>query len=128
MMKLLLVDDSLLIRSRLIQLLSPIEGVGAIATATSLYETWVLVKTFKPDLMVLDMYLTDGHAANLVSNFRNVSPKTRIAVLSNDATDLTRMQCASAGVDWYFDKSREFESLVQVVRQEAKPQRQREAL
>jgi hypothetical protein len=45
-------------------------------------------------------------------------------VLSNDASDLTRRQCQAAGVDWYFDKSREFEGLLQLVAQQAAAWRQ----
>ena len=119
MMKLLLVDDSNISRNLMVQLLTPIQGVGAIASATTLYECWVLVKSFKPDLMVLDLHLTDGYAARLIPSFKQISPRMRIVVLTTDGSELARSQCAEAKVDWFMDKSDGLQSLVDVVRLEA---------
>jgi DNA-binding NarL/FixJ family response regulator len=42
----------------------------------------------------------------------------RIAVLTNDANEFNRIRCMAGGADWFFDKSTEFEELIEVVRQQ----------
>jgi DNA-binding NarL/FixJ family response regulator len=42
-----------------------------------------------------------------------------IAVLTNDATELNRKKSLQAGADWVFDKSTEFENLLEIVQMQA---------
>jgi DNA-binding NarL/FixJ family response regulator len=117
MMKLLLVDDSDLIRHRLIELLAPMPGLSLVATASLLQEAQSLVEQHQPDILVLDLILPDGHAAGLIPNLRALSPRTRIAVLTNDISEIARCRCLQGGVEWFFDKSTEFEALLSAIHQ-----------
>ena len=117
MKKLLLVEDAPLIRDRLVALLGGVEGLGTLATAATLAEANTLLTVLQPDLMVLDLSLPDGNAMFQISNFRRIAPRTEIAVLTNDVSAAVRSSCLRLGARWHFDKSREFEYLINLVHQ-----------
>ncbi len=118
-MKLLIVDDSELIRTRLLGLLEDIQGVDAIHTADTLAETLKSVRREAPTLVILDLHLSDGIAIQIINPIKQLAPGIQIAMLTNDASELNRRECQEAGADWFFDKSTEFLDLLDVVRQQA---------
>lgn len=116
-MKLLIVDDSQLIRERLACLFESIETIDEIQSASTLTDACWIVGIGHPDLMVLDVHLPDGNAIQSLSGLRGIAPEMSILVLTNDASSFNRKKCLEAGISAFFDKSTEFESLVDVVQQ-----------
>ncbi len=120
MMKLLVVDDSELIRTRLVALLHGVPGIGAVDTAASLSQALDCLYEALPALMVLDLHLPDGDALPLLGVFKHMAPQMQIVMLSNDASEFSRARCLKAGADAIFDKSTEFENaLLWISRQAA---------
>lgn len=118
-MKLQIVDDSELIRTRLIGLLDGIPGIEAIHTADTLAQTLESVRRVLPTLVILDLHFPDGSAIQIINAIKVLAPGVQIAMLSNDASEFNRRKCLAIGADWFFDKSTEFESLLEVVREQA---------
>ncbi len=119
MMKLLIVDDSELIRSSLLGLLEDIPGIDAIDTADTLAQTLDSVRRVLPTLLILASHLPDGHATQIINTLKQLAPAMLIAVFTNDANDFNRRKSLAAGADWFFDKSIQFGDLLAVVRQQA---------
>jgi DNA-binding NarL/FixJ family response regulator len=118
-MKLLVVDDSELIRSRLVGLIERIPGIQPVAIADSLHQALYEGSYFQPDLIVLDLNLPDGNAVRIIPLLKRMREGLRIAVLTNDANDYSRQRCAQAGADWFFDKSTELEQLLALLHEQA---------
>lgn len=118
-MKVLVVDDSELIRSRLIGLIERIPGIQPVAIADSRHQALYVGSYFQPDLIVLDLNLPDGNAVRIIPQLKRMRDGLRIAVLTNDADDYNRQCCAQAGADWFFDKSTEFEQLLTLLHEQA---------
>ena len=119
MMKLLLVDDSELIRSRLVGWLQDIPGLEEIATAGTLAQTLRCVEHGHPALVILDLHLPDGDTLQILPTLRKMAPQMQIAMLTNDASEFNRGKCLSAGASWFFDKSTEFEKVLDLVQRQA---------
>ena len=115
-MKLLIVDDSELIRDRLAGMLQGIAGVAAIQVAASLEAAGTQIKRAAQELLILDIHLNDGNAIQSITAFKRMLPEVRIAMLTNDATAFNRRKSLELGAEWFFDKSTEFELVVEVVR------------
>lgn len=115
-MKLLIVDDSELVSSRLAKLLQGIPEVSEIQAVDSLAEVVWSVQRGAPDLLILGVYLLDANALLLIETLKKSVPDMQIVILSNDASDFNRKACLKAGGDWFFDKSIEFEQVVEMVR------------
>lgn len=118
-LSLLVVDDSELIRSRLLGLLEGIAGLGPVHTAATLTQTLEWVRSVQPHLVLLDLQFPEGNALHLIPALLALAPTLQIAILTNDASAFCRSQCLQAGAHWFFDKSTEFPAAVDLVRQQA---------
>lgn len=116
-MKILLVDDSDLIRFRLVRQIGSLPGVGRVLTASGRMQAQYIVARMRPALVVLDLHLPDGDPVHLIPEFKSTRPDLKVAILTNDATEHNRQRCQQAGADWFFDKSTEFEQLLEQLRQ-----------
>lgn len=119
MMKLLVADDSELIRTRLLGMLEGIPGIDSIDTAETLAQTLHCVEQAHPTLLILDLHLADGNAAQIIPALKQLAPGMEIAVLTNDDSPFNRMHCLQAGADWFFDKPTEFEKALMLVQLQA---------
>ncbi|MEI8170629.1 MAG: response regulator [Rhodoferax sp.] len=117
LMKLLIVEDSDLIRDGLMGLFEGMPGVGSIKTTDTLGQTLQVVSHESPTMVILDLHLPDGNALRIIPLLKKLAPAMLIAVLTNDANDYNRQKCLAAGADWFFDKSIEFEALLETVQQ-----------
>jgi DNA-binding NarL/FixJ family response regulator len=116
-MKILVVDDSELIRLRLVRQIAALPGVQRVMTASGCLLAQHLVASLQPALVVLDLHLPDGDPVRLIPQFKLDHPDLKVAVLTNDASDYNRRRCQQAGADWFFDKSTEFEQLLTQLQQ-----------
>ena len=117
-MKILVVDDSELITSRLVARLTAIPGMRDIDTADSLKQTLHCVEFRRPTLLILDLHLPDGDALQILPALKLLAPGMQIAMLTNDASEFNRTKCLQAGADWFFDKSTEFEDVLDLVQRQ----------
>jgi DNA-binding NarL/FixJ family response regulator len=117
-LKLLVVDDSKPIRDSLRGLLARIAGIASVAEAETLAQALQSARFGAPALVILDLHLPDGLATQIIGTLKQISPALRIAVFTIHADDGYRTQCLALGADWFFDKTTEFENLLDVVRQQ----------
>lgn len=115
-MKLLIADDSELIRGRLAVFF---EGLAEIDTADTLARALNAARRRPHELAILDLHLADGNAVGIIPELKRIAPGMRIAVLTNDASAFNAERCRAAGADWFFDKSTEFEQLLALVCRQA---------
>lgn len=117
--KILIVDDSELIRDRLVSFLKCIPGVEVIDTAATLAHALERVRQQPPELVILDLHLPDGLGWDIVHLMKSLVPGLQIAVLTTHANRGYRQQSLSLGANWFFDKATEFDSLLKVIEQQA---------
>ena len=115
--KLLVVDDSKLIRDSLRGLLATIAGITSVTEADSLAHALQSAWRDPPTLVILDLRLPDGLCTQIIGPLKSISCGLRIAVFTIHADDKYREQCLALGADWFFDKATEFDKLLDVVRQ-----------
>lgn len=117
---LLIVDDSEPIRTSLRGLLERVPGVTRIEEAATLAEALQSVQQDAPHLVVLDLHLPDGHGTQIIGALKQLAPNMQVAVLTLHAEQAFCHKCLALGADWFFDKTSEFEKLVEVVCQQTK--------
>jgi len=118
-MTLLLVDDSVLVRTSMMRLLASVADIGEIQEADTLASMMDQVRAAPPAMLIVDFHLPDGNALRSLPLLKALAPGMKIAAFSNDATTFHRSACLEAGADWFFDKSAEFSQLLDVVRDHA---------
>ena len=115
-MKVLLsVEDSKGVLGRLHDLVQGIPEVDVVATWTSLKEIALSVRRFQPDVLVLDLYLADGTAMNVMRDLEFLKNKPTLIILTEQPYEDIEAQLKIAGADFVLNKSLEFELIVKIL-------------
>jgi two-component system, NarL family, response regulator DevR len=114
--RILVVDDSPAIRSRLVAMLVEVPGVEA-SEAAGADEALALVVASAPDFVVLDLHMPGKGGLEILPALKRRSPSPTVVVLTSHPTDQHRRLSLASGADFFFDKSREFSRVVELVRE-----------
>jgi DNA-binding response OmpR family regulator len=120
-MRVLVVDDSPAIRSRLVTLMREIAGVDP-SEAADADEAIAHVLRGGTDVVVLDLHLPGKSGFDALPAIKAAPGPPMVVVLTSHPTEHHRRQCLALGADYFFDKARDFARLVDVlVRPTARP-------
>ena len=112
MIKVVVVDDSSVLRERLIEMLAEISGVQIIGQATNSTDALKSIQELKPDIVVLDIQMPGGNGIEIIPTIKQQKFSPEIIIFTNFPYPQYRKKCMEAGADYFFDKSTEFETLV----------------
>jgi two-component system response regulator DesR len=112
--KIFLVDDSVLIRERVAELLSAqaLDVVGQAHTPEAAIDG--ILRT-RPDVVVLDVQLEGGSGLQVLRAIHAELPNIAFVVFSNNAGPAYRKRYLGEGALRFLDKSNEFDQLAQAV-------------
>jgi CheY-like chemotaxis protein len=117
-MKAVVVDDSRVIRQRVVDMLRELAPLTEIVQAVDGLDALQVIQQVEPDLVVLDIHMpsADGERIdNGMDVLRSVKAGANppvIIMLSNFADPQYRERCKKLGADAFLDKSHEFTDLV----------------
>ncbi len=118
----LMVEDSALVRSRLIPMLAAFSGVRVVACAESEGEALEWLRRNRCDLVLLDLSLRRGSGLRLLDALDVQDADGAVAplrvVLTNAANEAVRRHCAARGATAVFDKSVQLDELFDFLRRE----------
>lgn len=111
----LIVDDSEIVRDRLTSMLSEVSSINVIGYADNpLTATETIVRS-KPDVVILDIFLTGGSGIHVLKSIREKKITSKVIMLTNYAQEEYRKKCFEEGADFFFDKSIEFDRVIDVI-------------
>lgn len=122
MYKLLLVEDSALIRDVILEMLHDCEQLTIENIATTSDEAIDFLNTGEYDMVVLDIELAKGTGFDVVRHTQQQSfpfKRPDIVMLTNHANSYYRNLALDMGVDYFFDKSLQFDECMEVIQQRA---------
>jgi DNA-binding NarL/FixJ family response regulator len=117
MVEVFLVEDSSVIRDRLVALLNNIPGVAVIGHAEDSAGAVSAILAAQPHAVVLDLQLKGSSGMDVLRALRSALPDVTVVVLTNYATEEYRKRCLEAGARYFLDKTHEFESLRGILEQ-----------
>jgi len=109
-----IVDDSPLIRERLIELLA-FDGVTVVGEAETPGEAIAGIRRTRPDCVVLDLKLIGGSGIEVLQSLRPEFPETTFIVLTNHSDVPYRRSCEAAGARFFLDKTTEFGKIASLI-------------
>jgi DNA-binding NarL/FixJ family response regulator len=116
--RVLIADDHLLVRAGIRALIESIDGVTVVAEANDGREAVDLAATLRPDIALLDVTMPGLNGLEAATRLREVSPSTRVVMLSMHANDAYVRTALKAGAAGYLLKSStaaELEAALQTV-------------
>lgn len=114
-MQVFLVEDSPLIRDRLIALLGRVPGTRLSGHASDADAAIREILAAKPDVVVLDLALANGSGFDVLRAVHPTAPQIDFYMLSNFASEPYRRLAEKLGARGFFDKSSEFERVREVI-------------
>jgi DNA-binding NarL/FixJ family response regulator len=113
--KVLVVEDSPIVRERLVALIAGLSNVSIVGQAQDGFKAQQLFRRHHPDAVVLDIQLPGINGLDLLAQFKKEQPACVVIVLTTYAFEGFRQRCAALGADHFFDKSTEFERVNEVL-------------
>ena len=117
MVEVFLVEDSSVIRDRLVALLNNIPGVAVTGHAEDAASAVTAILAARPHAVMLDLQLKGSSDIDVLRALRSALPDVTVIVLTNYATEEYRKRCLEAGARHFLDKTHEFESLRGILEQ-----------
>lgn len=118
-MQVFIVEDSPLVRARLVDLLESVPGTSVVGQAAQAPAAIRDILATRPDVVLLDLNLGEHSGFDVLRAVAPQAPEIDFYMLSNFAADPYRQLAERLGARDFFDKSREFERVRDIVAQRA---------
>ena len=115
--RVLVADDSDLLRRLLCDAIEEVDGVEVVAEASDGVEALDGVRAHTPAVVVLDLQMPVMGGLTALRRLGADGPRPHVIVLTNHTDDVYRSACLDAGADHFFDKSAGVDRVLDVLRQ-----------
>jgi two-component system, NarL family, response regulator NreC len=113
----LLADDHNIVRQGIRLILETQPGFEIVGEASDGLEALKLVEQLHPDVLIVDVMMTNLNGIEVVRQVKIISPQTRSVVLSMYDTEAYVVEALNAGVSAYILKKSTSDELVNAIRQ-----------
>jgi DNA-binding NarL/FixJ family response regulator len=114
--KVFVADDSPIVRERLISMLTELPNVEIVGETGVAMEAIDSIRKLKPNAVVLDISMPGGGGMSVLETIKKDDEAPLVIMLTNFSNEPYRRRCLQLGADYFFDKSSEFEKVIQVLR------------
>ncbi len=114
-MKIVIADDSSLLRDRIKSLLNGLKEKLVIYEAENGVEALKLIKDKKPDLAILDIRMPEMNGIEVLKKISELDLKLTVCMLTSYPYKQYRERCIAAGASYFFDKNQSMDELKTVV-------------
>ena len=119
MIKIVLADDSHIVRQGVCALLETEPDFCILAEARDGLETVRMVERFHPDILLLDLIMPEMNGFEVTRVVRNRFPKTNVVILTMHANEAYVLEALQAGAQGYVIKDSSSKELVRAIREAA---------
>lgn len=110
-LRVLIADDSALVRQLLADRLGDLSDVEVVGVAVDGAEAVDQAVTVRPEVVLLDLQMPRMSGLQALRTIRERAPEVRIIVLTNHADAVYRRTCLAAGAMEFLDKSGDLDDL-----------------
>lgn len=111
MKKIYVVDDSALVRERLIEMLSDLPEVKVVGQTSNPCEVLSAIHELGPDAVILDIRLPGRNGIDVLKDIKRDKPHTIVIMLTDYAYPQYRKECMASGADYFLNKATEFHKI-----------------
>jgi len=115
-MKVFIVDDSELLRERVIGLISDVENTQIVGQMETMYGSVDWIRKTQPEVLILDIHLKDGNGIEILKRIKKDPDAPTVIILTNYPYPQYRDKCEEAGAEYFLHKATEFDKLGDILR------------
>jgi DNA-binding NarL/FixJ family response regulator len=112
MKKILIVDDSAILRKDLRKLFQTIKNIEVAGEAIDSAGALRQCEALKPDIMILDIELKNGNGIEVLTKVKKCSRSPIIIMFTNYSNSAFKKAAEHLGAGYFFDKTNDVEKLV----------------
>lgn len=116
-MKVYIVDDSPLLRDRLKAMLLTSAEVEIAGEADNPHDGIKDIRRLDPDVVILDIRMPGGNGIDIIEEIKGINSPPTVIMFTNYPHRQYREKCMNLGADFFFEKSRDFEKIPEVLEQ-----------
>lgn len=109
--KILIADDSLIVRERLVTMLDELAGIEIVGQAENVAEAISAIRRLQPHIVILDIRMPGGSGIDVLQQIKQDEVRPIVIILTNYPYPGYRQKCLQAGADFFLDKSTEFDQI-----------------
>jgi two-component system, NarL family, nitrate/nitrite response regulator NarL len=114
-MRVVLADDSGLIRERLTEMLNMYSHAEIVGSLDNGIDTLDSIRSLKPDLAIVDLKMPGLSGLDVVNEIRKVDNHVKIIILTFYSSEFYRNIAMKSGADYFFNKVDDFDEVSMVV-------------
>lgn len=115
MVPILIVDDSVVVRAMLREMLARIDGAELVGEFDTPASAIASIRSNPPDIVLLDIQLNKGSGLEVLRAVSAEQPRVKVLVFTNFAEDVYRRRCLEAGAYAFYDKKSDLPVLRQTL-------------
>lgn len=104
-MRVIIADDSEILRARLVENLSQFKNVNVVGEAIDIATAKQLINEIEFDLAIYDIKMPNGSGIDLVRLTKKKYPTTKVIMMSNYSISCYNDECSEVGADYFFEKA-----------------------
>ncbi len=120
-MKIVIADDSALLRERLKSMLMTVKNVEIVGEAENGIVALKLIKDTDPDLAILDIRMPELNGIEALKTIKESGGRTKVCILTNYPYPQYKERCLAEGADYFFDKNKDFQQIASMIANLADP-------
>ena len=113
-MSVFVAEDSDVVRERLIELLTEIEGLDVVGQSSDAPSAVSAIRKLRPDVVILDIQMPGGSGIDVLKQIKTDAMPPVVIMFSNHPH--LEEKCFHSGADFFFDKSTEHNELIDTVK------------
>jgi YesN/AraC family two-component response regulator len=114
-MKIVIADDSSLLRDRIKSLVISVNNNSVVYEAENGADALQIIKKREPDLVILDIRMPEMNGIEVLKKIRELKMKVKVCILTNYAYPIYKRRCFEAGADFFLRKTEDFEEIEIIV-------------
>ena len=114
-MKVVIADDSPLLRERLKSLILSVRNVDIVGEAVNGIEALDFIKNKNPDLIFLDIRVPELNGIETLEKIKKSGSQTKVCILTNYPYPQYKTRCLAEGADYFFDKNQDFQQIREMI-------------
>lgn len=112
LMKILVIDESPILRERLIEMLSEINGIEVIGHHAEEQAVLQSLENLKPDALIFDGQISGGRGLAMLRKIKKGKHQPKLFIFSGEVNSAYGDRYLKAGADYFFDKTKELKEMI----------------
>ncbi|MBT8383887.1 MAG: response regulator transcription factor [Ignavibacteriaceae bacterium] len=114
-LRVVIVDDSNLVRERLVKMLGAVPNLEIVGEAANSQDALEVFRDQKPHIVIVDIKIPGENGIEVLKKIKKINQAVIVIIITNYPFTQYRTKCLENGADYFFDKSNEYSEVIRTI-------------